>query len=357
MTEALGKRGSRSDKESGSSENGPAFPHQQYLEKRDGQPYLPLKWRLAWLRSDHPQAKIITRLASHENQVAVFVAEVQLPEGATATGWGAKSNQEPASGNFENDGLDYLIAAENQALSRALAALGYGTEYALDFDPPAENQPIPLPEGSSYGQAQDDEPGIEVPMVEEPRPLRRSTPTPVLEEVEPDESDLEDYNDDDDDDSVEFPGKPLPVNAPKGEVRALFEKRPAPNLHQVRETPEKRPVRLPDTAPDEAVEPVSFNPARAAQMATPAPVQAGAVSTPTPGNAAVDERLKNVRDEGLRMKIKMIYHEARQRFKYDEDRVDTRSQDLYKKPAFELDADQADNYYERILNAPIPKRR
>src|SRR4051794_36637710 len=123
MSDVVGKRGSRPEKDGSDGDGGKTFSHQQYLEKRDGQPYLPLKWRLAWLRADHPQAKIITRLSSHEGQVAVFVAEVQLPEGGAATGWGAKSRQEAGAGHYDSDGLDYLIAAENQALSRALAAL------------------------------------------------------------------------------------------------------------------------------------------------------------------------------------------------------------------------------------------
>lgn len=358
MTEATGKSGLRPEKEALSAEKKPAFPHQQYLEKRDGQPYLPLKWRLAWLRFDHPQAKIITRLASHEGQVAVFVAEVQLPEGGGATGWGAKSHQELPSGNFESDSLDYLIAAENQALSRALAALGYGTEYALDFDPPAENQAIPLPEGANYAPAPDEEePGIEVPMVDEPTPIRRSTP--ALEEPKPaDREDEDEYADQEEEDEVEFPGKPLPVTAPKGEVRSLFEKRPPANINQVRETTERRPVRLAEPEPEPLEEPRDFRTARQAQPpAETTPVAVQTTPTAAPGNAAVDERLKNVRDEGLRVQIKRIYYEARQRFKYDEDRVDARSRDLYKKPAFELDAEQAENYYERIVTAPIPKRR
>ncbi len=355
MTEAIGKRESRPEKEASYNEGGAAFSHQQYLEKRDGQPYLPLKWRLAWLRADHPQAKIITRLASHEGQVAVFLAEVQLPEGGTATGWGAKSHQEPATGQFDSDSLDYLIAAENQALSRALAALGYGTEYALDFDPPAENQAIALPEGAHYlSTPDDDEPGIEVPMVEVPTPtrLRRAAPAPSVEDADreySEEAEEDDTDqDDEDEEEVDFPVLPLPVNTPGGEVRSLFEKRTVPNISQVRETSEKRPGRQPE--PPVEAEPLEFENGRTA----PAEVSP---ATPTPGNAAVDERIKNVRDEGVRVKIKMIYQIARQKFSYDEDRVDARSVDLYKKATFELDADQADNYYERIVTAPIPKRR
>ena len=355
MTEASGKRGQRSEGSNG--EGGSNFPHQQYLEKRDGQPYLPLKWRVAWLRADHPQAKIITRLASHEGNVAVFVAEVQLPEGGAATGWGAKSRQETQPNSFDSDGLDYLIAAENQALSRALASLGYGTEYALDFDPPAENQAIPLPEGLHYTPAtEEEEPGIEVPLDEPaPTPIRRPAP-PVVQAAPPpvDESD-EEEDDGEEEDEVEFPGRPLPVTPPKGEVRPLFGNRPAPASGQIREMPERLPVRLPDR---QLVEEAPEFGGGASRNARPEPAdQPASPARPVPGNAAVDERLKNVRDEGLRVKIKMVYQIARERFKYDEEIVDTRSRKRYKKPTFELDAEQADEFYEVIATAPIPKQR
>lgn len=359
MTEAGGKGGHRSGGSSG--ESGLNFPYQQYLEKRDGQPYLPLKWRIAWLRADHPQAKIKTHLASHENNVAVFTAMVELPEGGAATGWGAKSRQETQVGPFDSEGLDYLIAAENQALSRALAALGYGTEYALDFDPPAENQAIPLPEGAHFTEApEEEEPGIEVPMDEPaPTPIRRPAPPTQAAPPPPaplDEPEEEEEDDEEDEDEVEFPGRPLPVTPPKGEVRPLFGNRPTPVQSQVRETPERpnterRPVRLPDRQPVD--EPPEFG----AGVNRNAPSEPVVKAAPTPGNAVVDERLKNVRDEALRVKIKMVYQLARERFKYDEDRVDTRSRQLYKKPTFELDADQADDYYERISTAPQPKQR
>ncbi|MBN9386428.1 MAG: hypothetical protein J0I20_00115 [Chloroflexi bacterium] len=358
MTEAGGKGGHRSGSSNG--EGGVNFPYQQYLEQRDGQPYLPLKWRMAWLRADHPQAKIKTKLASHEGNVAVFMARVELPEGGVATGWGAKSRQETLPGPFDSEGLDYLIAAENQALSRALAALGYGTEYALDFDPPAENQAIPLPEGAHFTEAPDEEePGIEVPLDEPaPTPIRRPAapptqaalpPTPSAEEPDEEEEDEED------EEEVDFPGRPLPVTPPKGEVRPLFGNRPTPVTSQVRETPEKRPVRLPDRQPVE--EPPEFGAGASSGASRNVPSEPVVKAAPTPGNPAVDERLKNVRDDALRVKIKRVYQIARERFKYDEDRVDTRSRQIYKKPTFELDAEQADDYYERIVSAPQPKQR
>lgn len=359
MTEASGKRGQRSEGANGSG--GANFPVQQYLEDRDGQPYLPLKWRVAWLRADHPQAKIDTQLHSHEGSVAVFKAVVELPEGGTATGWGAKSRPETHPGSFDSDGLDYLLAAENQALSRALAALGYGTEYALDFDPPAENQAIPLPEGAHFAEpAEEDEPGIEVPMDESlPTPIRRPAPAPAAQTAPPtppasDSGEEDEEEDDEGEDEVEFPGRPVAV-PPKGEVRPLFGNRTPSAPSTIRETSERRPVRLPDRQlVDEAPEFGAGTP----RNVRPEPSdQPASQSTPAPGNAVVDERLKNVRDEGLRVKIKTIYQKARERFNYDEDRVDSRSRQLYKKPTFELDAAQADEYYERIATAPIPKQR
>jgi hypothetical protein len=327
------------------------FPYQQYLEQRDGQPYLPLKWRMAWLRADHPQAKIKTKLASHEGNVAVFMARVELPEGGVATGWGAKSRQEIQPGPFDTEGLEYLIAAENQALSRALAALGYGTEYALDFDPPAENQAIPLPEGAHFTEAPDEEePGIEVPLDEPaPTPIRR--PAAPSAQAAPPPPPSEEPDEEEDEDEIEFPGRPLPVTPPKGEVRPLFGNRPAQGPSQVRETPEKRPVRLPDRQPVD--EPPEFG----AGVSRNAPAEPIVKAAPTPGNPAVDERLKNVHDDALRVKIKMVYQLARERFKYSEEIVDERSKKRYKKPTYELDAEQADEFYEVIVNAPIPRQR
>ena len=350
MTEGSGKRGQRS--EGPNNESGSNFPHQQYLEKRDGQPYLPLKWRVAWLRADHPQAKIITKLASHEDNVAVFVAEVQLPEGGAATGWGAKSRQENQPGQFDSDALDYLIAAENQALSRALASLGYGTEYALDFDPPAENQAIPLPEAAHYTPtAEEEEPGIVVPIDEPaPTPIRRPAP-PAAQAAPPPVEETDEEEEGEEADEVDFPGRPLPVTPPKGEVRPLFGNRPSPAPSQIRETSERRPVRLPDRQPVEEVAEFGAGPNRNVRIEPEVP------ATPVPGNPAVDERLKNVRDEGLRVKIKMVYQKARERFKYDEEIVDSRSRKRYGKPTFELDDEQADEFYEVIATAPIPKQR
>lgn len=102
-----------------------AFDPAQHLSSIKGQDYLEVKWRLAWLRSEHPDAVITTQLVSHQDDRAIFSADVSIPEGGSATGWGSET-----VGSFGN----YIEKAETKAIGRALAALGFGTQFCLDFD-------------------------------------------------------------------------------------------------------------------------------------------------------------------------------------------------------------------------------
>jgi hypothetical protein len=102
-----------------------SFDASRYLRKLNGKDYLEVKWRLLWLRSEHPEATISTELVKHESGLALFRAHVSLPEGGEASGWGSETS---------SDFPDYIEAAETKALGRALAALGYGTQFCEDFD-------------------------------------------------------------------------------------------------------------------------------------------------------------------------------------------------------------------------------
>jgi hypothetical protein len=107
------------------------FDASKYLRKLNGKDYLEVKWRLLWLRTEHPEALITTQLVKHEPDgpagpaLALFRAEVSLPDGGRATGWGSETS---------SDFIDYIEKAETKALGRALAALGYGTQFCEDFD-------------------------------------------------------------------------------------------------------------------------------------------------------------------------------------------------------------------------------
>ena len=100
------------------------FDPSRFLTKVSGSDYLEVKWRLLWLRQTHPDAAIETEMISHADQVAVFRARVSIPGAGSATGWGTE-----AYGDFR----DYVEKAETKALGRALAALGFGTQFCNDF--------------------------------------------------------------------------------------------------------------------------------------------------------------------------------------------------------------------------------
>ena len=51
----------------------------------NGANYLDVKWRLAWMRSEHPDAQIETEMLRDEEDGALFKADVRLPEGGAAS--------------------------------------------------------------------------------------------------------------------------------------------------------------------------------------------------------------------------------------------------------------------------------
>jgi uncharacterized protein YbdZ (MbtH family) len=106
---------------------GEAFDPTQYLSNFDGRDYLEVKWRVMWLRHEYPDARMTTEIVQHneEGGFALFRAEVEVPNGGKATGWGSETVR---------DFHDYIEAAETKALGRALAGLGYGTQFCRDFD-------------------------------------------------------------------------------------------------------------------------------------------------------------------------------------------------------------------------------
>src|SRR5215210_7741237 len=102
-----------------------AFDPSKYLTRVNGSDYLEVKWRLVWLRAQHPDATVETELISHIDNTAIFRAQVSIPGGGSSTGWGSET-----SGDFR----DYLEKAETKAIGRALAALGFGTQFCPDFE-------------------------------------------------------------------------------------------------------------------------------------------------------------------------------------------------------------------------------
>jgi hypothetical protein len=131
-----------------------AFDPTAYLTEHQGRKYLEVKWRVLWLRTEHPDAVIETEeVASGEDWVK-FRSRVTIPGGGSATGHAYQSKQDVPSGWYEK--------GETRSLGRALVCLGYGTQFATEFDDDTASVPNPV-EGP-----------IEFPR---PRPVRASTPT------------------------------------------------------------------------------------------------------------------------------------------------------------------------------------
>lgn len=111
-------------------------PYMRQLRGRGGGgEYLDVKWRLLWLRREHPDAEIVTEHVRIEDSLAIFKATVTLPTGGKATGYGSET-----AGDFG----DFIEKAETKAIGRALNALGYGAQFSEREDE-AELAPPPRP--------------------------------------------------------------------------------------------------------------------------------------------------------------------------------------------------------------------
>lgn len=123
----------------------------QLKSKQGSQDYLPVQWRLVWFREQHPQGTIETeevvvdldreieveafvwsnekrrseKVTKRAKGYARFKATVTDGKGGRATGTGSESAA---------DFPDFVEKAETKAIGRALAAMGFGTQFAPDFN-------------------------------------------------------------------------------------------------------------------------------------------------------------------------------------------------------------------------------
>src|SRR6184192_3885441 len=143
--------------------------HVIQLKSRDGfRDYLPVQWRLVWFREHCPQGSIETemlhldldreteedgyawnnetrrseKVIKRANGLAVFRATVKDGKGGIATG--TKSEK---AASFP----DYIEKAETGAIGRALAALGFGTQFAPELDEQHRIVDSPVARTSSPG--------------------------------------------------------------------------------------------------------------------------------------------------------------------------------------------------------------
>lgn len=103
-----------------------SFNANEHLIDLKGKQYLQVMWRLVWFREEKPLWCIDTKLEQLENNHAVFSAKICDENGVLkASGYGSESMK---------DFRDFIEKAETKAIGRALAMLGYGTQFAPELD-------------------------------------------------------------------------------------------------------------------------------------------------------------------------------------------------------------------------------
>lgn len=104
-----------------------AFNPSDHLMTLKGKDYLQVMWRLVWFREEHPDWNIEPVPLEYDAEHAIFRATIYDETGAAkVTGHGSESKR---------DFGDFFEKAETKAVGRALAMLGYGTQFTgLELD-------------------------------------------------------------------------------------------------------------------------------------------------------------------------------------------------------------------------------
>lgn len=116
------------------------FNPKEHMMSLKGKEYLQVMWRLVWFREEHPDYDILTELVSVTDDSAIFRCRISDANGhPVSSGFGSETKR---------DFGDFLEKAETKAVGRALAMLGYGTQFAPELeegerivDSPVERKP------------------------------------------------------------------------------------------------------------------------------------------------------------------------------------------------------------------------
>lgn len=131
------------------------FNPNEHLLSLKGKNYLAVQWRLVWFWDRNKTGQIITEMVEHSESHAVFKASIVDEQHNTATGWGSET---------KSDFADYMEKAETKAIGRALAVLGYGTQFAQELDEGGSVADSPVePKGNAHNKPADDYPDFDKP--------------------------------------------------------------------------------------------------------------------------------------------------------------------------------------------------
>ena len=114
------------------------FDPTPHLMKLQGKDYLPVAARLHWLRTEQPDAVIVTELVELRADFALAKATVTLSNGASSTDYGSETPK---------DFKDYIEKSLTKAIGRALGSLGFGTQFCNDHEDGATiDRPVDAPQ-------------------------------------------------------------------------------------------------------------------------------------------------------------------------------------------------------------------
>jgi hypothetical protein len=145
------------------------FNPNEHLRDLKGSQYLDVKWRLVWFRDKNPHGRIGTAVVEMdmEKGYAVFRAFVDDEQGGHAEGYGSETAK---------DFRDFIEKAETKAIGRALAALGYGTQFAPEMDEGERIVDSPVLRPATIGTSQ-------APRSPSAQPVPAGQPKAVLEMI------------------------------------------------------------------------------------------------------------------------------------------------------------------------------
>ena len=125
-----------------------SFNVNAHLIDLKGKKYLQVMHRLVWFREDHPDWNIDTEMTHYDPEAkqAIFVAKILDSNGiqkSSATG-----------SESARDFTDFIEKAETKAVGRALAMLGYGTQFAPELEEGERIVDSPVPKAKPVEEMQ-----------------------------------------------------------------------------------------------------------------------------------------------------------------------------------------------------------
>ena len=152
------------------------FNPNEHMMQLKGKDYLQVAWRLVWFREDHPDWCLDAQCLEHDEDHAIFKAVILDENGIQkSSGHGSEAKR---------DFGDFLEKAETKAIGRALAMLGYGTQFAADeldegeriVDSPINRQPTDNPRDKPADELDEGERIVDSPINRQPTDNLRDKP-------------------------------------------------------------------------------------------------------------------------------------------------------------------------------------